>query len=97
MIGARRLFNRPTGRALSCQPGLGCAILPHCLDLHGARKGGTGRAFGAQHLLTGVSALAASVVFGLAWDRFGSVAAFVGSGAIALAAAASLLVLVPRR
>jgi len=62
-----------------------------------AAQGGTGRAFGAYHLLTGVSALAASTAFGLAWDRFGSVAAFVGSGAVALLAAASLLVLVPKR
>ena len=62
-----------------------------------AAEGGAGRAFGAYHLLTGVSALAASTAFGLAWDRFGSVAAFVGSGSVALLAAGALLALVPRR
>jgi MFS family permease len=56
-----------------------------------------GRAFGVYNMLAGLAALAASTAFGAAWDRFGSVAAFAGSGAVALAAAAALLALVPRR
>ncbi len=48
-------------------------------------------------MLIGLAALAGSPGFGLVWDRFGSAAAFVGSGAFALLAAGALLVLVPRR
>jgi MFS family permease len=55
-----------------------------------------GKAFGAYNLLLGLAALAASVGFGLVWDRFGSAAAFAGSGAFALVAAGALLALVPR-
>jgi MFS family permease len=62
-----------------------------------ATGGGTGRAFGAYNMLTGVSALAASTAFGLVWDRCGGAVAFAGSGAVALLAAGTLLVLVPRR
>jgi MFS family permease len=62
-----------------------------------AAGSGRGRAFGAYHMLSGLAALAASAVFGLVWDRFGDTAAFAGSGTVALAAAALLLVLVPRR
>jgi MFS family permease len=58
---------------------------------------GKGKAFGAYNMLVGLAALAASTGFGLVWDRFGSVAAFAGSGAFALLAAGALLVLVPRR
>ncbi|MDO9170740.1 MAG: MFS transporter, partial [bacterium] len=56
---------------------------------------GRGRAFGTYHMLVGFGALAASTLFGLVWDRFGSVAAFAGSGACALLAAAVLLMVVP--
>lgn len=56
---------------------------------------GTGRAFGTYNMLSGFAALAAGVAFGAVWDRFGSAAAFVGSGAVALVAAFVLLALVP--
>ena len=62
-----------------------------------AEGGGRGKAFGAYNMLVGFAALAASTAFGAAWDRFGGVAAFAGSGAFALVAAAALLALVPRR
>jgi MFS family permease len=55
-----------------------------------------GRAFGAYNLLIGLAALAASTAFGAVWDQFGSTLAFAASGALALAAAATLLVRVPR-
>lgn len=60
-------------------------------DLGGHRKG---KAFGAYNMLVGLAALAASTAFGLVWDRFGDAAAFAGSGAFALLAAAALLALV---
>lgn len=62
-----------------------------------AAGSGKGKAFGAYNMLIGLAALAASTAFGLVWDRFGSVAAFAGSGAFALLAAGALLALVPRR
>ncbi|MBK8482397.1 MAG: MFS transporter [Proteobacteria bacterium] len=55
---------------------------------------GKGKAFGVYNLLIGLAALAASTTFGLVWDRFGSAVAFVGSGLMALLAAALLLVVV---
>ncbi len=58
---------------------------------------GKGTAFGAYNMVVGFAALAASTVFGAVWDRFGSVAAFAGSGAFALVAAAALLLRLPRR
>jgi MFS family permease len=58
---------------------------------------GKGKAFGSYNMLVGLAALAASTLFGVVWDRFGSAAAFAGSGAVALLAAGALLVLVPRR
>jgi MFS family permease len=60
-----------------------------------ASAGRRGTAFGAYNLLIGVAALLASTAFGAVLDRFGSAAAFAGSGAVALLAAATLLVLVP--
>ena len=62
-----------------------------------AHGSGKGKAFGAYNLAIGLSALAASTAFGVVWDRFGSVAAFAGSGAFALLAAGVLLWVVPRR
>jgi MFS family permease len=56
-----------------------------------------GQAFGVYNLLVGLAALASSTAFGLVWDRAGSVAAFAGSGAFSLLAAAALLALVPNR
>jgi MFS family permease len=61
-----------------------------------ASGNGKGKAFGSYNLLIGVSALAASTTFGAVWDRFGSVAAFAGSGAFALIAATTLLALLPK-
>lgn len=61
-----------------------------------AAEGGKGRAFGAYNMAVGFTGLAASAGFGFAWDRLGDLAAFVGSGAMALLAAGALLALVPR-
>jgi MFS family permease len=57
---------------------------------------GKGKAFGVYNMLIGLASLAASSLFGLVWDRFGSVPAFAGSGVFGLVAAVALLVLVPR-
>lgn len=54
-----------------------------------------GAAFGAYNMLIGFAALLASTAFGAVWDRWGSVAAFVGSAAFALVAAGVLFALVP--
>ncbi len=62
-----------------------------------AGGGVRGRAFGTYNLLIGFGALGASTVFGLVWDRFGSGAAFAGSGACALLAAVVLVRVVPKR
>ena len=58
---------------------------------------GKGKAFGTYNLLVGVAALASSTLFGAVLDGFGPRAAFIGSGAFALLAAAALLALVPAR
>jgi MFS family permease len=52
-----------------------------------------GSAFGLYNLATGLALLAASVVAGVLWDRFGSGAAFAAGGAFAVAAAALVLTL----
>ena len=62
-----------------------------------AAEGRKGTAFGAYNMAMGLSALAASTAFGAVLDRYGSVAAFAGSGAFALIAAVALLALVPGR
>jgi MFS family permease len=61
-----------------------------------AAGNGRGRAFGAYNMLVGLAALASSTAFGAIWDRHGSAVAFAASGALALAAAVTLLVRVPR-
>ncbi len=61
-----------------------------------AAEGRRGTAFGAYNMAMGLAALAASTACGAVLDRWGSVAAFAGSGAFALVAAAVLLALVPR-
>ena len=53
-----------------------------------------GTAFGWFHLAVGLSALPASVMFGILWSRFGAPAAFGVSACLALAAS-GLLVLLP--
>jgi MFS family permease len=49
-----------------------------------------GRAYGAFHAAIGLSALPASVIFGLLWKHFGARAAFLTGAAIALVAAGAL-------
>ena len=50
-----------------------------------------GTAFGLFHLVTGVATLAASVLAGALWDRFGAPATFYTGAGLALAAALLLL------
>lgn len=50
-----------------------------------------GRAFGIQLAIEGLAVLPANVIFGLVYSRVSAKAAFVGSGVIALCAAAALL------
>ena len=50
-----------------------------------------GRAFGIQQAIEGLAVLPANVIFGLVYSRVSATAAFVGSAAIALCAAAALL------
>jgi MFS family permease len=57
---------------------------------------GKGTAFGLYNMLIGFAALVASSVFGIVWDRFGSVAAFAGSGFFALIAAVVLFLRSPK-
>ncbi len=52
-----------------------------------------GTAFGWFHLAVGISALPASVVFGIVWGRFGAAAAFGVSAGLAVAATGLLLAL----
>jgi MFS family permease len=62
-----------------------------------AAEGRRATAFGAYSMAMGLAALLASTAFGAVWDRWGSVAAFAGSGSFALLAAAVLYLLVPAR
>lgn len=55
-----------------------------------------GFAFGIYNAVTGVGALAASLIFGLVWDAYGTVAAF-GLGAALALLATTLLFIVLRR
>jgi MFS family permease len=64
-------------------------------DLSGGRA--RGEAFGVYGLVIGLAAMLSSAGFGLVWDRFGSVPAFVGSACFALAAAAALVAMDPAR
>jgi MFS family permease len=49
-----------------------------------------GRAYGTFHAAIGLTALPASVIFGLLWKRFGARTAFLTGAAVALAAAVAL-------
>ncbi len=49
-----------------------------------------GRAYGTFHAAIGFTALPASVIFGLLWNRFGARTAFLTGAAVALLAAAAL-------
>ena len=53
-------------------------------------QGLRGRAYGAFHAAIGLTALPASVFFGLLWKRFGPRAAFLTGAAVALTAAVAL-------
>jgi MFS family permease len=55
-----------------------------------------GETFGVYNALTGLGALAASVVFGLLWTAFGPAVAFGTGSALALAATGLLFVVVRR-
>jgi MFS family permease len=63
-------------------------------DLTGPHE--RGRAYGWFGLITGLSALPASAVFGWAWDRFGDHIPFLGGAVLALIAALALLLIVPK-
>jgi len=52
-----------------------------------------GTAFGWFHLAVGISALPASVVFGIVWSRYGAAAAFGMSACLAIAASGLLVAL----
>lgn len=56
-----------------------------------------GKAFGLYHSIAGVAALAAGLLFGGLWTRFGSAAAFLTAGGTAAGAALLLLALRPVR
>ena len=49
-----------------------------------AGEGARGRAFGVFHLTVGLTALPASIAFGLVWERLGPAAAFDAGAAVAL-------------
>jgi sugar phosphate permease len=63
-------------------------------DLVPASRRGT--AFGIYSAVTGLGALAASIVFGVIWKGYGAPAAFGTGAALALIATALLFVVVPR-
>ena len=52
-----------------------------------APAAGRGAAFGLYHMTVGLGALPASLVFGLLWNTWGSAAAFLSGGVLALVAA----------
>jgi MFS family permease len=54
-----------------------------------------GAAFGIYNAVTGVGALAASLLFGIVWNRFGTAAAFGLGAALALVATLLLFVVLP--
>ena len=58
-------------------------------DMVGEEKRGT--AYGLYNLAIGITVFPASLLFGLAWDRFGAETAFLASAAISLVAASLFL------
>jgi MFS family permease len=56
-----------------------------------------GTAYGWYNLAIGIGALPASLLFGWVWDRAGAPTAFAMGAGLALAAAAGMLFVVPRR
>jgi len=63
-------------------------------DLAPAERRGV--AFGIYNAVTGLGALAASLIFGLVWTAYGTTAAFAFGAALALAATALLFVIIDR-
>jgi MFS family permease len=61
-----------------------------------ATEGRRGAAFGAFHFTIGITALPASLLFGLLWNAYGAPVAFLTGAALALAAALLLPLVVPR-
>jgi MFS family permease len=61
-----------------------------------APPGRRGTAFGIYNAVTGLGALAASVIFGVVWTAYGAVAAFGLGAALALTATLTLFLIVPR-
>ena len=55
-----------------------------------------GFAFGIYNAVTGLGALAASVIFGLIWNAYGTTAAFGFGAALALAATVLLFAIIDR-
>jgi MFS family permease len=66
------------------------------LVAHLAPPGGHGRAFGLYHALTGLLALPASLWMGMAWQHFGSRAAFLACAAISVLSVGLLWAMVGR-
>ena len=64
-------------------------------DMIGEEKRGT--AYGLYNLAIGITVFPASLLFGLAWDRFGAPTAFLASAAVSIAAAALLLTVKPHQ
>ena len=64
-------------------------------DLAPASRRGT--AFGIYNAVTGLGALAASVVFGILWKTYGAPVAFGVGAALALVSTALLFIVVPSR
>jgi len=62
-----------------------------------APAGRRGRAFGFYHLMVGLGALPASLLFGLLWQAFGAIAAFTTGAAFAMLASILLLARPGRR
>jgi MFS-type transporter involved in bile tolerance (Atg22 family) len=56
-----------------------------------------GSAFGLYHLIIGVGAFPASLLFGLVWQKFGSAAAFGMGACLALLASVMLSLLIVKK
>ncbi|MEP7076111.1 MAG: MFS transporter [Acidobacteriota bacterium] len=62
-------------------------------DMVGEEKRGT--AYGLYNLAIGITVFPASLLFGLAWDRFGAPTAFLASAAVSIVSAALLMTVRP--
>jgi MFS family permease len=61
-----------------------------------APEGRRGSAFGAYHFAIGLTALPASLIFGVLWEAYGARTAFFAGAGLALAAALLLPLVLPR-